>query len=91
MMIRLFVALATAAALAVLGLGAAAAIGDTEIWDHLAVGVTLTKVSRGQRMIYTWDQAGGVQAFDLDDPGVTVVHSLADNTFEGFVAFVADQ
>lgn len=80
-------ALALAAGLAVPAL----AIGDNEIWDRLTVGVTIPKVSRGQRMIYTWDQFGGVQAFDLDDPGVTITHTLPDNTFEGFVAFVADQ
>jgi len=77
--------------LAVIGAGAVVAIGDNDIWGHLTVGVTIPKVSRGLRMIYTWDQAGGVQAFDLDDPGVTITHALADNTFEGFVAFVADQ
>lgn len=88
---RLLTGLAAALLIGLVGTGAVLAIGDNEVWDHLTVGVTMVKVSRGLRMVYTWDQAGGVQAFDLDAPGVTIVYTLADNTFAGFQQFVADQ
>lgn len=68
------------------------AASEADIYSHLEVGVTTVKVARGHRTIFTWDMQGSVHVFDLDDPGgVTYTVALADNTFEGFAAFVAEQ
>lgn len=70
----------------------ASAASETDIYSHLEVGVTMVKIARGHRTIFTWDMQGSVHVFDLDDPGgATYTVGLVDNTFEGFLQFMSEQ
>lgn len=68
------------------------AASEADIYSHLEVGVTMVKIARDHRTIFTWDMQGSVHVFDLDDPGgVTYTVALGDNTFDGFLLFMAEQ